>query len=81
VDLIHSIGALAFHFNRSEMRQVLVNAKTVLRARGWLIIDVRRSGEQRRAALRTIAALGFQHMKSAASCALDRTTQECFQKR
>ncbi len=80
VDLVHSIGALAFHFNRPETRRVLGHAKNLLRSGGWLIVDMRKSGDVREANFRMITALGFKHIKSATSCALDRTTQECFQK-
>jgi len=80
VDLIHSIGALAFHFTYAETKAVLKNAVRVLRPGGTLILDMRKSGRPRCSLEAMILRMGFKHVKSATSCGFDRTAQECFQK-
>lgn len=80
VDLVHSIGALACHFTFSETKSVVKNAVRVLRPGGILILDMRKSGRERRSLESMILRMGFKHVKCASSCAFDRTSQECFQK-
>lgn len=78
VGLVHSIGALAFHFTRFEIEIIVKNAWRVLRRGGALVLDMRRFGRERIQLLKSISAGGFKHVKSASSCLLDRTTQESF---
>lgn len=80
IDLVHSIGALAFHFTTLEIEIIVKNAVRVLRLGGVLILDMRRFSRERGRLLNLISTLGFKHVKCTSSCLFDFTTQESFEK-
>jgi SAM-dependent methyltransferase len=78
VDLVNSSGAVGCHFDTDATSLLAREIARVLRPGGLALIDSGRGGTDEPTLRVIFGARGFDAVKRARSCALDRYTQVCF---
>ncbi len=81
VDLINSCGAVGCHFDPPATQILALEITRVLKTGGLATIDSGKAGTSTGHLEEIFKALGFSVLHRAKSCAADRCTQVCFQKK
>lgn len=80
IDLVNSCGAVAHHFEPATTSVLAKEVARVLKVGGIAMIDCGHAGTDRQSLVQIFAALGFEVLHEARSCAFDRSSQICFRK-